>query len=309
MEAESRKWVMPIHNDAALGRNSTPKAEPCFGVEHLHCDGWNGLKWTVFCPWMHGFSGCGSKMGCRWTHKSDLCTQIMTPIHKSSKSSKPPQRHSRLPQRDHAANPWLNKSLHQNYCPALILQTCISRQNPLRWRTRTIPYKKLNVWSIWTSSHQFFSALFIFLLVTKPENSNNQQLLRKNLCVFLLVSWGGRWNESAAQMSTSGLQGQWLEDSSKNHRSSQYHEAHARNPALRGAGLVHNMPHFVDFQLLSLTNWFPKPTCMTRQTNVVEFGHCQWIYWQSSIIFADVESTSDSEFAWIFGSHLSPSSH
>ena len=97
------------------------------------------LKWTVFCPWMHGFSGCGSKMGCRWTHKSDLCAQIMTPIHKSSK---PPQRHSRLPQRDHAANPWLNKSLHQNYCPALILQTCISRQNQLRWRTRTVPYKK-----------------------------------------------------------------------------------------------------------------------------------------------------------------------
>ena len=38
MEAESRKWVMPIHNDAALGRNSAPKAEPGFGVEHLHND-------------------------------------------------------------------------------------------------------------------------------------------------------------------------------------------------------------------------------------------------------------------------------
>ena len=154
-----------------------------------------------------------------------------------------------------------------------------------------------------------FSALFIFLLVNKPENSNNQQLLRKNLCFFFLVSWGGRWNESAAQMSTSGLQGQWLQDSSKNHRSSQYHEAHARNPAPSRPGLVHNMPHFVDFQLLSLTNWFPRPTWMAHQTNVLEFGHCQWIYWQSSIIFADVGSTSDFESAWIFGSHLSPSSH
>ena len=133
-----------------------------------------------------------------------------------------------------------------------------SKPTPLKNTDRSI--QKIKCLSHLNLFASVFSALFIFLLVTKPENSNNQQLLRKNLCLFLLVSWGGRWNESAAQMSTSGLQGQWLQDSSKNHRSSQYHEAHARNPAPRRLGLVHNMPHFVDFQLLSLTNWFPKPT-------------------------------------------------
>ena len=86
-------------------------------------------------------------------------------------------------------------------------------------------------------------------------------------------------------MSTSGLQGQWLQDSSKNHRSSQYHEAHARNPAPRRLGLVHNMPHFVDFQLLSLTNWLPRPTRLAQQCNLVKICHCQWTCLQCSIIF------------------------
>ena len=139
------------------------------------------LKWTLFCPWIHGFSGYGAKI-CQngmsvGSQKMIFVPKLWPRVHKSviSLPRGIAAYHSATMQQIHGSTSHCTQMivLYWSCNPAYHIKTHSAEEHK-----PFIPYKKRQkTCRIWTSLHQFFRHCLHFPLVARPENSNNQQRL------------------------------------------------------------------------------------------------------------------------------------